>query len=359
MKNIRSAIATGIDLDLADVSGAAHGAFPGCARAQLTVDPDAVGKQHGHLKITAFTHNRLPQQLRIPVCIIKGHNPGPVITLIAGLHGDEYEGTLTAQKLARELSENDVHGTLLLLPNLNVQGMKDGARENPADGMNLDYAFPGNVNGSFSEKLAFEITQHFIKPCDLVIDLRSGGRHLQFIPSAAVRFNSDSRQEASCESAMIAFGAPNSLRLPASAPNSCLQGTASALEKDYLQTELGGGAGYSLQVLAIAYTGCLNVLRHKGVLKDDLQLAATRLLEVRDDSYYVHAPSSGLFEPLVYPGENVWKEQAMANIVSLNDTGESFVPVHPVHDATMIASHPGGYVHEGDLIAILAEEVQG
>ncbi|MFK8083003.1 MAG: succinylglutamate desuccinylase/aspartoacylase family protein [Granulosicoccus sp.] len=358
MTNIRHNRTTDIDLDLADHYSPASGVFPGCAGVQLTVDSNAVGKQHGHLQLSAVAHARSPYQIRIPVCIIKGHKPGPVITLLAGLHGDEYEGTLTLQRLARQLTDEAIHGTLYILPCLNTHGMKDGKREILADGLNLDYAFPGNQDGSCSERLAFAITRHFIKPSDLVIDLRSGGQHLQFIPSAAVRFSADAEQTTRCESAMIAFGAPNSLRLPASAPDSCLQGAVNALGKDYLQAELGGGGVYGPKSLDIACTGCLNVLRHKAMLKDDLQLASTRLLEVRDESYYVHASTSGLYEPLVYLGENVWKEQAMANIVSLTDTRLDSIAVHTPRNATMIASHPGGFVNEGDLLAILAEEVQ-
>ncbi|MFK7861696.1 MAG: succinylglutamate desuccinylase/aspartoacylase family protein [Granulosicoccus sp.] len=359
MNNIRSTVTADIDLDLADSHEPDSGTLLGGTGAQLTVDIHVAGKQHGHLKVSAMTHTRSPYQLRLPVCIIKGQESGPVITLIAGLHGDEYEGTLTLQKMARELTEKDVHGCLILLPSINTHGMKHGMRQNPADGLNLDYAFPGNINGSVSEQLAHEITRHFIEPSDLVVDLRSGGRGLQFIPSAAVRFSSDPERQSSSENAMIAFGAPNSLRLPASASNSCLQGTVSALNKDYVQTELGGGVTYGVQALAIAHAGCLNILRHKGMLSDELQLASTRLLEVRDDSYYVYAPSTGLYEPLVYLGENVWEEEAMANIVSLSDTRNNKVAVQPLRSATMIASHPGGFVNEGDLIAILAEQVQG
>lgn len=359
MKNFQNTRAAEVDLDLAGSSETGAGTLLGGTGVQLSVNLNAVGKQHGHLKISVTSHARSPYQLHIPVCIIRGSKPGPVITVLAGLHGDEYEGTLTLQRLARELTHNDIRGCLILLPSINTQAMPEGLRQNPVDGQNLDYAFPGSVNGSVSEKLAYEITRHFIIPSELVVDLRSGGRHLQFIPSAAIRFNTDKKLRASSESAMIAFGAPNSLRLPASETENCLQGTVAGLNKDYVQTELGGGVGYGIQSLAIAHTGCLNILRHRGMLNNELTLASTRLLEVRDDSYYVHAPASGLFEPLTYLGENVWQNEAMANIVAINDTQGGPIAVPAPRSATMIATHPGGFVNQGDLIAILAEEVQG
>ena len=349
-----------IDLDLSEDSTESAMATPfGHAGTQLDVDLSKTGKQHGHLSLPVLAHDQRPTQLRIPVCVINGGQPGPVICLLAGIHGDEYEGTLTLHRLARELSESDVHGCLILLPEINAWGLKSGIRCNPLDDQNIDYAFPGSNNGSASERLAFEITHRFIVPSDLILDLRSGGQRLRFVPSTAIRFSTDTEQQKNNESVMIAFGAPNSLRLPASAPNTCLQGMTAAMQKTYVQTELGGGSHYDAAMLSIAHTGCMNVLRHSGMLKSELELAATRLLEVRNDSWYVYAQCDGLYEPLTFPGEAVWHDEPMANIVSTGSTSSPVAQVFPSHNAALVAHHPGGIVHEGELIAVLADEVQG
>lgn len=349
-----------IDLDLSEDGTESALATPlGHAGTHLDVDLDKTGKQHGHLSVPALDHGNRTTQIRMPVCVINGGQPGPVICLLAGIHGDEYEGTLTLHRLARELSETDVHGCLILLPGINAHGLKTGHRCNPLDGQNIDYAFPGRINGSPSERLAFEITRHFIAKSDLIIDLRSGGQRLRFVPSTAVRFSTDTEQQKANENVMIAFGAPNSLRLPPSAPNTCLQGMASAMHKTYVQTELGGGSHYDAAMLSIAHTGCMNVLRHAGMLKSELELAATRLLEVRNDTWYVYAKCDGLYEPLTYPGEAVWHNEPMANIVNLSNTSNPQCIVFPPHNAVLIGHHPGGMVHEGELIAVLADEVQG
>lgn len=347
-----------IDVDLSDGTEYRPDSMFGASAAQVTVEFQQTGKQNGHIIIPFVDKVTNLKRLRVPVCLIKGQHPGPVITIIAGIHGDEYEGSVAIRRLARDLSHEQLHGSLILLPSVNYRGLYTGSRNNPLDNQNLDTAFPGRADGSPSEQLAFQISQHFIQASDLLIDLRSGGRQLKFIPSAAVRFDENTDRQSRCEEAMIAFGAPNSLRLPASSHGSGLQATVRAMHKDYMQTELGGAMTYGPQLLSIAHTGCLNVLRHRGMLKDDLQLASTRLLEVRDDSYYVYADTSGILEPLTYLGDNVWKEQAMANILPPESQSTAFVPVYTQRQATLIASHCGGYVNEGDLIAILAEEVQ-
>lgn len=347
-----------IDVDLSGTPPHPEANLLGNTGVHIDVDLHRIGKQHGHLTLSGIDPARHPHQLRIPVCVIRGSQGGPVITVMAALHGDECEGSITAQKLARTLQETDIKGCLILLPAINVPGLPQASRTNPMDGQNIDYAFPGNPNGSPSERLAFEITRHFIEPCDLLIDLRSGGAGLRFAPSAAIPFNNDKEQRANAEGALFAFGAPNSLRVQACTPHSCLQGMVSVLQKQYLLVELGGALSYDRHTLNLAYRGCLNVLRHKGMLSDELDLAATRILEIRDDSYYVYATRSGLYEPLSYLGESVWQAEPMAHLIQVNETHNAVLEVYPPRNATLIACHPGGYVTDGDLIAILAEEVQ-
>lgn len=348
-----------IDVDLSSAPAPLDAGLLGNADTQLTVDLDLPGKQHGHLTLSATDPSRAPHVVRIPVCIIKGNLDGPVITIMAGLHGDECEGSVTVHKLARTLSADNIRGCLILLPAVNIGGLIQATRINPLDGHNVDYAFPGSATGSPSERLAYEITHRFIARSDLVIDLRSGGSRLRFAPSAAVPFNNDKQQRSDSENTMFAFGAPNSLRIPASAADSCLQGTVRSMNKQYLLVQLGGAMNYTLNTLNIAYTGCLNVLRHNSMLSDQIDLAATRLLEVRDDSYYVYASRAGLYEPLSYLGESVWQAEPMAHLVPVSNTLDTVFDVYPTRNATLIACHPGGHVNDGDLIAILAEEVQG
>lgn len=330
----------------------------GSDNAQQNIGNGQPGKHHGYLSIPLATTKNGPAQHRIPVCVINGHQTGPTVTFMAGVHGDEHEGSLTLHRLARELNAESLHGTVYLLPAINIEGLQSAQRYNPSDQQNIDYAFPGSETGSPSERLAFEITNNFIKPAELIIDLRSSGNTLQFIPSAAVRFGSDKLLANSSEECMIAFGAPNSLRLPESTKQNSIQATVNAMHKQYVQTELGGGTINSVRSLSIAYSGCLNLLRHKGMLKQELELASTRLLEVRDSSYYVYATSDALYEPRVHPGENVWHQEPMGLLTPIDDTGANCTPVHSSRDACLLASHPGGYVNEGQLLAILAEEVQ-
>lgn len=350
--------AAALDLDLSDTQTCSELNLLGVADTHLTINPEFPGKQHGHLVLPVSHRDSAQRQLRLPVCMIRGTNSGPTVTMIAGIHGDEYEGTLTLQRMARDLSADAIEGCLIVIPSLNLPGLALGRRSSPLDGLDLDRCFPGNPFGSISERLAYEVFERLIKPANLVVDLRSGGNELLFAPTAAVRFSADKKHQALSEAAMVAFGAPNSVRLPASSPNSCLQAAIQAAGKHYIQTELGGGASVSAETLAIATTGCHNVLRHWGLLRDDMELRSSRMLEVRDASFYVYASTSGLLEPHAKLGQNVWQGDVLAKVINPDNTGSIPDSIAVPRNCVLLATRKSGTVNSGDLLAILADEVQ-
>ncbi len=350
--------ATSVDLDLSDTPSSPQSRLLGVSDTQLTVNPAVSGKQHGHVILPISQRNAAQRQLRIPVCVIRGGEPGPTVTMMAGVHGDEYEGVLTLQSMARDITADSIHGCLILLPSLNPAGLCQGQRNSPWDALDLDLCFPGNPHGSISERLAHVVFEQLIRPADLIVDLRSGGRDLLFAPTAAVRFSTDRKHQAITEAAMIAFGAPNSVRLPPSHPDSCLQAAVQAIGKHYMQSELGGASSVSADTLAISKTGCYNVLRHWGLLHDELELRASRMLEVRDESFYVYSHTQGMLEPQTRLGQEVWQGDVLASVVNTDNTGNSPEPIIVPRNGVLLACNKGGHINAGELLAILADEVQ-
>ena len=373
--------ASELDIDFSDTSEpSAHGLF-GRLDSRLSFDASHPGKHHGHLIVPLDEPTSPQRHLRLPVCIIRGRKigAGQNVTLLSGIHGDEIEGPLSLQSLAQKLNADDIQGCLTVLPSINLNALLAGTRCSPLDARDIDRCFPGKASGTISERIAFEMFERFIRPADLVVDFRSGGADLRFAASAAVRFPSrqprkqdgrtkeaqDSHYQKSLarnrisEAAMIAFGAPNSLRLPASTPNSCLQAATESAAIPYLQTELGGGGASSAQTLAIAQTGCDNLLRHTGLLEGDIELRATRMLEVRDASAYVFAAHRGILQPHARLGHEVYRGDPLASIINLEDTGAPPHVIRVPHNGVLLALRDQGQTEPGDLLAIVADEVQG
>ena len=77
--------------------------------------------------------------------------------MLAGVHGDEYEGQIALGNLSRELEPSDIRGRLIILPAVNTPAAKAGMRTSPADDGNLNRAFPGSATGTPTEMIAHYI----------------------------------------------------------------------------------------------------------------------------------------------------------------------------------------------------------
>ena len=59
-----------------------------------------------------------------PIAVLSGGVKGPTALLIAGTHGDEYEGQILLQELHRGIDPAEVSGRLIVLPALNIAAVK-------------------------------------------------------------------------------------------------------------------------------------------------------------------------------------------------------------------------------------------
>lgn len=119
----------------------------------------------------------------IPLTIINGCNDGPTLLITAGIHGGEYPGIAAAMELARDLESESVSGCLLILHTVNIQSFWERrAFVTPDDGKNLNREFPGNVNGTLSQKTAWLLSQYFFPVADFYADLHSGDLHEELHP---------------------------------------------------------------------------------------------------------------------------------------------------------------------------------
>src|SRR3989440_10807348 len=58
--------------------------------------------------------------LSIPVAVVHGARPGPVLAIVSGAHGTEYASIIAVERLIRQLDAKSVAGTVILVPLVNV-----------------------------------------------------------------------------------------------------------------------------------------------------------------------------------------------------------------------------------------------
>jgi predicted deacylase len=151
-------------------------------------------------------------QVSLDVFTCQGTQPGPTALIVGGIHGDEYEGPASIWHVAEALRPELVTGTVILLPVASPLAFDAGTRVTPPDGVNLARVFPGNAEGSPTERLAHFLFETFGRKCDYLIDLHSGGVEYDFLPVSG--FRGEPSPENPSFAAARALGLPILWQLP-------------------------------------------------------------------------------------------------------------------------------------------------
>src|SRR5262249_19699553 len=123
----------------------------------------------------------------LDVFTCSGRQPGPTALIIAGIHGDEYEGPAAIWEVAGTLRPEQLSGTVTLIPIASPLAYQAGTRLTPPDGVHLPRVFPGDPDGSPPARRAHFLFETFGRSSDYVIDLHSGGVEYEFVPVAGFR----------------------------------------------------------------------------------------------------------------------------------------------------------------------------
>lgn len=113
----------------------------------------------------------------IPLKYGEAGSSGPRVTLIAGTHGDEGPWSALAIRMLCERPLAQLTGRLRVIFTANALAAEVERRNSWIDSPNsvdLDSVFPGNPEGSHTERLAAQIAP-LIADSDVVIDMHGGG----------------------------------------------------------------------------------------------------------------------------------------------------------------------------------------
>lgn len=314
------------------------------------------GKHHGHLRLPYSRDDSAWGNLMLPITIVR-NGEGPVALLTGANHGDEYEGPIALHDLALTLEAQDINGTVIIVPALNYPAFVAGTRTSPIDKANMNRIFPGKPDGTVSEKIADYFNRTLVPMADVVLDFHSGGKTINFLPLAASHILDDKQQEARCDAAVRAFGAPYSLKMLEIDSVGMYDTAVEAQGKVFITTEIGGGGGTSPDTVAIAKQGVRNLLIHAGILQGNIEPAPGIALDMPDSNCFVFSTDDGMIEPVVDLGADVQTGDTIAKVWRLDRNGEAPVPYTAARSGLLIARHFPGLVKTGDFIAAIAVRV--
>ncbi|MCB9967825.1 MAG: succinylglutamate desuccinylase/aspartoacylase family protein [Geminicoccaceae bacterium] len=325
------------------------------SRISPTIDLDAPGKRQGHLHVPWSRDRSAWGAVRPPITVLRG-GQGPHLLLLAGNHGDEYEGIIALLKLAETLGAENLAGAVTILPSLNHPAVLAGSRASPIDQGNMNRVFPGRRVGTVTEMIADFVLRELVARADVVVDLHAGGKSLDFVPSVVLHdLPVPDHMQRTMEAAR-AFGAPLTLLLDELDMEGMLDLHVERLGKLFLSTELGGGGGTTPERVAIAERGLQNLLVHFGLVPGRLDLPRPSRLMAAPNAGFVVSDTAGILEPLVPLGAEVRSGTPLARIHAIEDTGVPARTFTAPMDGLLYARHHPGLIGRGDCLAVLGRD---
>jgi len=209
--------------------------------------------------------------LSIPVAVIHGAKPGPVLALVAGSHGTEYTSIIALEKLIAMLDPAEISGTVIVVPLINIQSFEQKVPHvNPVDKKSMNRFYPGKMDGSQTERASYLITKQVVEQCDHLIDLHGGDLDESLRPYSYWTKTGNEKQDQISREMLLAFGLDHiiiSTERPKDPQASrYLENTATTRGKPSITAEAGHAGTVETDDLNALINGCLSVMRYLKML---------------------------------------------------------------------------------------------
>ena len=244
----------------------------------------------------------------IPVAVVHGSRPGPVLALVAGAHGTEYTSIIALEKLIGTLNPSEIAGTVIILPLVNIQSFERKVPHiNPIDGVSMNRMYPGRLNGTQTERVSYLITKQVVEQCNHLIDLHGGDLDESLRPYSYWTKTGNEAQDRISREMVLAFGLDHII-ISADRPKDLnasryLENTATTRGKPSITVEAGHAGTVEPDDLQALMNGCLNVMRYLKMLPGIVTPVSHPVWIETIAS--VTSEQTGIFYPLVRRGTYV------------------------------------------------------
>jgi predicted deacylase len=249
---------------------------------------------------------RLPSNMmiNIPVHVYRGKVDGPVLLLMAGMHGDEVNGIEIIRRMVVDKTIFPEKGTLIVIPILNIFGFLNYSREVP-DGKDVNRSFPGSTRGSLASRIAYLFMKEIFPLIDYGLDFHTGGGNRSNYPQIRCKVDIESHYELA-----KVFGAP--FLLNAKLRDKSLRKEATLKGKPIIVYEAGESKRLDEFAITQGIAGTLRVMNHLGICDHPVEPSTNSILFQK--SSWIRANRAGLFRSIINPGDAVSKNQLLGTI---------------------------------------------
>ncbi len=285
-----------------------------------------------------YTHS----PLSIPIEIINGAAPGPVLLVNAAIHGDELNGVEIVRQLINSIDPQKLKGTLIAVPVVNVFGFIHKSRYLP-DRRDLNRCFPGSDKGSLASRMAYTFFTEVALKCDYIIDLHTGAIHRTNLPQIRADLSNP-------ETLRVAQAFATPVVLDSPLRNGSLRSEAEKSGITVLTYEAGEALRFEPIAISAGMVGVKRVMQAIGMLRASRKKLPTSV--IAKSTSWLRAEADGILRTVVSLGDKVEKGQVLAYINS--PLGNVEVEVVANKGGIVIGQQTLPLVNEGDAVFHLA-----
>jgi uncharacterized protein len=285
------------------------------------------------------THTRVS----LPVQVVHGAEPGPVMFLSGAIHGDEIQGVEIIRRILIHPALGRLNGTLLAVPIVNSFGFINHTRYMP-DRRDLNRCFPGSDRGSLASLVADLFFREVVLRSQYGIDFHTAALHRTNLPQVR-----------------LAPGEPELMRMAeAFAPpvilvsrlrEKSLRLCAGEAGVKVLLYEGGEALRFEEPAIDMGVKGALRVMAALGMIEPPSRSVAPQPV-LSDSSGWVRAPEGGILHTIRRSGDRVVKGEVIG--VVADPLGSNSVPVVSDEDGIIVGRTNLPIVNRGDALFHIA-----
>ncbi|MFQ6045423.1 MAG: M14 family metallopeptidase [Gemmatimonadales bacterium] len=271
-------------------------------------------KASGYIEVPAG----IDEGTRIPVTVVHGSRAGPVLALIAGTHGYEYPPIIALHRVRREIDPKALAGTVIMVHVANMPSFLGRTiYYSPVDGKNLNRVYPGNPDGTVSERIAHAITTMVIDQADYIVDLHAGDGNEALRPYSYWMLSGNTELDSLTKGMTVAFGLDHIVvdRDRPKDPSASVYTSNTALTrgKPGITTETGQLGSTDTHWIGLAERGVWNLLRHFRMLPGE-PMSGGGIVWL-DDYEVIRSPVTGIFRAAIEEGYAVARGGLLGELV--------------------------------------------
>jgi predicted deacylase len=224
---------------------------------------------------------------------------------VAGVHGYEYPPILALYRLKDSVDPAALSGTIIIVHIANLQSFQRRIiYYNPNDWKNLNRVFPGDPEGTVSQRVAYVLKTEIVDRCDYLIDMHCGDGNEALIPYTYWMISGDKEMDDISKKMALAFGIKyiiiDQSRTKDLSDSKYLGNTAVLFKKPAITTESGYLGKSDEESIARNTRGIWSVMRLFGMVAGKPDMVSD---PIWIDKYkVVYSEVDGLFYPLTEMG---------------------------------------------------------